>query len=354
MKMPDSIHCLVFTVVVLISCSANGQTIEEASAMFMRKQFDSSYVAAKHIIEKNAAIPDAYVVAGRSLVAMKKYEEATGYLENAKTFPEAKDYSKAWAMCELGWCYYAKGEYNKSKENLVSCIKLNATKNATKSAQFTMIKLGFDKLYDSWITKESTHFRFHFQDTAKLANITRFIHLKEMAFDTINLFFNASLAKKIDYFVWSDTELADSLFHHRLAFSESGLCLTHTDPKHTIGHEMTHSISFNAVRPKKQTQLIAEGVCVCFDGSNRDNIAAIKKNMDSRISISEIWKNDNMIGDEVIYPLGGELLKRLILKFGREKFIQLLADQSYENAEKIYGAELSKVLFKLEGEINPK
>ena len=198
------------------------------------------------------------------------------------------------------------------------------------------------------------HFRFHFQDTAAVASVKRLMQLKETAFDTINRFFNSTLPKKIDYFVWSDAKMADSIFHQRLAFSESSLCLTHTDPKHTIGHEMTHSISYHAVKTKKQTQLIAEGVCVCFDGTARDNIAAVKKNMDSRITVSDIWKNDSRLGEEIIYPLGGELVKRLIVKYGRDKFMRLLENQTYENAVKIYGNDLEKVLQQLEKDINPE
>jgi hypothetical protein len=49
--------------------------------------------------------------------------------------------------------------------------------------------------------------------------------------------------------------------------------------------------------------------------------------------------------------LGGELVKRLIKNSGREKFMRLLADQSFESAEKIYGPDLDRLISELEREI---
>lgn len=349
MKLITRIYGTIATIFVV--ANSFGQTIDEASALFAQKQLDSALVAAKHIIENDKSNANAYVLAGRVLVAKKNFNEAIGYLEKVQTFSNAPAYTKAWAMAELGQCYYFKGDYKKSKESLTACIELKATKNATSAANLSMFKLGLDKFYDTWITKETSHFIFHFQDTSSIENVSRFAQRKEAAFDSINNFFKAKLPKKIDYFVWSNSQLAETLFRHPLAFSDGALCITHTKPKHTVGHEMTHSISYNAVQNAKWNRLIAEGVCVYFDLSKKDNLTLLKAKNEMPISIVEIWKSDSKLGEEIIYPLGGELVKRLIETFGREKFMQLLADQSYESAKKIYGAELDTTINKLEAEI---
>jgi tetratricopeptide (TPR) repeat protein len=335
---------------IFVVANSFGQTIEDASALFARKQLDSALVIAKNIIEHDKSDVNAYVLAGRILVAKKNFTDAVGYLEKAQTFSDAPAYSKAWAMCELASCYYSTGDYKKAKESLTGCIELNATKNATSAANFLMLKLGLDKFYDTWTTKETPHFIFHFQDTSSFS-VSNFIEKKEVAFVSINKFFKAKLPKKIDYFVWSNSNLAESLFKRGLAFTDAALCITHTEPKHTVGHEMTHSISYYAVQNAKWNRLIAEGVCVYFDLSKRDNIASLKTKNETPISITDIWKSDSKLGEEIIYPLGGELVKRLIETFGREKFMQLLADQSYESAKKIYGAELDTTINKLAEEI---
>ena len=56
--------------------------------------------------------------------------------------------------------------------------------------------------------------------------------------------------------------------------------------------------------------------------------------------------------DGVLYPAGAALTGELIKKFGRDKFILLLADQTYENAEKIYGAALDQLISELDKKIN--
>ncbi|MBL0258218.1 MAG: hypothetical protein IPQ03_12130 [Bacteroidetes bacterium] len=91
---------------------------------------------------------------------------------------------------------------------------------------------------------------------------------------------------------------------------------------------------------------------LCTDQSTRNNIAALKNKNDTPVSIVDIWKNDLKQGEEILYPLGGELVKRLIESFGRTKFMLLLADQSYESAKKIYGTELDTIVNKIEKEIN--
>jgi hypothetical protein len=69
------------------------------------------------------------------------------------------------------------------------------------------------------------------------------------------------------------------------------------------------------------------------------------------VSIESIWKNELMVKDEVIYPLGGELIKRLIAEFGRDKLLQLLKNQSYENATKIYGKALKRICREIEYDV---
>lgn len=343
---------LVQFLILFIAFNSYGQTIEEASALFARKQLDSALVAAKSIIEQDTTAVNAYVLAGRVLVAKKNFDEAFVFLEKAQTFTNAPAYSKAWTFYELSQCYYSKGDYKKAKENMSACIDLNATRNSTAAAANTMLKLGFDTLYDSWTTRETSHFIFHFQDSSAIQNISNFTQRKEAAFDKINDFFQAKLPKKIDYFVWSNPTHAESIFKRKLAFTDASLCLTHTEPEHTVGHEMTHSISYCAARNAKWTRFISEGICVYFDQSTRNNIAALKNKNDTPVSIVDIWKNDSKQGEEILYPLGGELVKRLIESFGRTKFMLLLADQSYESAKKIYGTELDTIVNKIEKEIN--
>jgi hypothetical protein len=52
--------------------------------------------------------------------------------------------------------------------------------------------------------------------------------------------------------------------------------------------------------------------------------------------------------------LGGELVKRIFEKFGKEKFFPFMTDQSLENAERIFGKELDALIAQLESDIKKK
>ncbi len=340
----------LFILIFLCLSNLQGQTLEAAGKLYKERQFDSALVEIKEFLKKVPLHGEGNVLAGRILAAQGKFSEAEDYLLKGFRTEEGPMFSKAWAMRELAACYFVKGDSVKSKMFLQNCISLNATKNATISCENLMLRFGYDKLFQNWTKKESMHFIFHFQDTSTIKNINRYIERKELAFDSINGFFHSDLPKKIDYFIWTNDKEAEELFKHRLAFSESNLCLTHTSTTNTLGHEMTHSISFYAGPIYKQTKLIGEGVCVYFDLSNRNNIQMIRNKSQSKISIIEIWKNGE--SDDILYPLGGELVKRLIDNFGREKFMMLLSNQSYENALKIYGQELNTLINALEKDIN--
>jgi hypothetical protein len=110
---------------------------------------------------------------------------------------------------------------------------------------------------------------------------------------------------------------------------------------------MTHSILVHAGEIKNQNKLITEGICVNFDLSHNDQIERIQAARQPYV-IKDIWQNKIKADDNLIYPLGGELVKRLIITGGRENFMKLLVDQSYENAKLIYGDELDGLIKQLE------
>jgi tetratricopeptide (TPR) repeat protein len=340
--------------VLLFAIGSSGQTLKDATVLLKKGLTDSAIVIANKYIAADESNADAYLIMGQALMAKEKFREAAPYFLKIKSLENSPAYSRAWAMNEFGILCFATGDYAQSKENILGCITLNATENSVSSARKSALLLGFDPVYNTWITRETKHFIFHFQDTSIIRNLSLFIRNKETAFDSINNFFHAELPKKIDYFVWRDADMAGKLFNQPLAFTRAKFCLTHTDPNHTLGHEITHSISKYAVEITHTSSLISEGVAVYFDQSHRDNITPLKqyaKTKNLEISVREIWKNNSMDDEGILYPLGGELVGRLIKKSGREKFMMLLSDQSLESAEKIYGPDLDQVISELEREL---
>ena len=329
----------------------SAQTTEDAWALYNKHQFNAAHQAGLNILSKEKTSYVAFLIIGRSLVGEGKYTQAMEYLEKVLKAPDAPTYSKAFALNDLGLCYFYKQDYIMSKQVLKQSYQLNATKNATDLASRYQRILGFDETFSTWITKEIQHFVFHFQDTVSAGHINVFMQRKENAFNNINTFFGAALPKKIDYFVWSKPEEAELFLKKNLAFTQPLLCLTHTTYRHTLGHEMTHSISYYAAPSDRKNQLISEGVGVYFDQDPKDNMKILKTSIKNPVSIVDIWKNTEKAESKIVYPLGAELVKRLIGAFGKQKFIEFLANQSYDNAKKVFGSELTEVISKLQNEL---
>ena len=280
--------------------------------------------------------------AGNMSKALDSYEKVLGSKNVKRSI-------KGWTYHDLVICHYALGQKAEAKNFIDSCLRLSATRNVVNSVRYLSMIQGFDSVYTFWKTIETPHFVFHFQ--SPVINIDKFIQGKERAFNKINEFFQANLPKKIDYFVWSSDAEGTNMLKRNLAFTQPSLSLTHTSQHHTMGHEMTHTICYFSAQFTNPHRLISEGVCVYFDLSNRNNILLLK-GKGTIISIVDIWENNITANDDVIYPLGGELTKRLITRFGRDKFLQLLSDQSYHNAKKIYGQDLDGVIQAIEKELN--
>lgn len=352
LKRPHTTSMLLTILVILgTTTTLSAQTLDDVSRLIARRQLDSAELIAKKVIASDGSNPDAYFLMGRVLRRKGAYNDAIGYLDKAWSFKNAKPSTMAWVMWELSTCNFALGNYAKSRDFLRLCKALNATANVNSAAQESALQFGYDKFYDSWTTRETPHFIFHIQDTSSLQSVSKFLQKKEHAFDSISGFLGATLPKKIDYFVWADEAQGKSMLKSDLAFTESSLCLTHTGVHHTLGHEMAHSISYYAAKPRYGAPLIMEGICVYLDLSRKTDASVLRGKGEAIGSVAEVWKNNKKLGADIIYPLGGELVQRLITTFGKEKFMQLLANQSYDSAKQIYGSELDMLLSKLDEDL---
>lgn len=278
--------------------------------------------------------------------AIKKYEKVK--VDNI--YDQNK---QAMSMYLLSYCYYGNGEYSRCKDNIDSCILKTKDEELRRKARKLKLNFGMDSIYDNWKLQKSDHFIFHFQDSIKFER-NKIINRIELGFDSINKYFDSNLPKKIDYFIWSNEKLFTNKLSKENSFSNPYICLTHDlyykNYDH-FGHEMTHSIINYSIPIKIQNKLILEGVCTYFDMSERNYIYYIKKRWIENISIIEIWKDPRIANNNLIYPLGAELTKRIVLKFGMKKFIKYLKNQSYENAKKVFGIAIDQLIYELEKEI---
>jgi hypothetical protein len=194
---------------------------------------------------------------------------------------------------------------------------------------------------------ESAHFRFHFSPSSSVADRGAFAANEERVLTELLAYFGGPLSGTIDFYVWKDDAEALPVLGRKLAFAIPSSLTLHTSAGHSEGHELTHVVVGDVLRPTRGSRLISEGAAVVFDQSGRDLVAAsraaVRQAGPGRASVLGLWALDDR-DDALIYPLGGAFVARLIAEGGKERFIELLREPSLERARALHGADLDRII----------
>lgn len=201
----------------------------------------------------------------------------------------------------------------------------------------------YDTLGIQWMTIERDNITYYFQGTGvKGASI--YTDLYEDAYNKLKPVFNAQLPCKIRFFVWTDWEEAQQKLNHFPGFAVPEKCICHVRVNQTLGHEMTHILSFwaNGMPPIALTRFVNEGVAVAFDLAGDDKMETAREALTGQDihSIAELWSGSNQsVSDDVFYSVAGAFMDYLYKQDMRNKYFLLLKNQTMQSAEKIYGKE---------------
>ena len=345
--------------ILIFSSVIFSQVDTDLGSLFREQKYETLIREGKKKLKNEGKNPQVSMVVGRSLFQTGKIEEAIPYLEAAIETPNMETYIDAWALDYLGKIHFMKGEYEKSKSALIEARSLNATKNASYDTQNTLLLFGFENVYKSWQTFETDHIIFHIQDTKMLGDVAEYISERTKAYENIQNFFGSDLPKKVDFFIWKSQLEGYRYLRTSLGFSKPEACLLHCYTFQTPGYELAHVISNYAITEFVQkNKFITEGMGVCFDGLKRNRTAfakkALKKNNLEKISIEKIWKDPEVVNEAILFAVGGAFIELIIEEGGKQNFLDLLPNQTFENAQKIYGNDLEKWMRDFEKKVNRK
>jgi hypothetical protein len=198
-----------------------------------------------------------------------------------------------------------------------------------------------------WSVLESAHLRFHFSPSSGVGDQHAFAATEERILTELLAYFSGPLSGKIDFYVWKDNAEAMSVLGRQLAFAVPSSLTLHTSAGHSEGHELTHVVVGDVLRPTRGSRLISEGAAVVFDQTGRDLVAAsraaVRQAGPGRASVLGLWALDDR-DDALIYPLGGAFVARLIAEGGKERFLELLREPSLERARALYGVDLDGII----------
>jgi tetratricopeptide (TPR) repeat protein len=350
-------YLLLALIFVLIApVWAQALSTEDLNRLFTERKYEEIVQETSKMLAAEPDNPVLNLAAGRALADLKQYQKALPYLKRAdREFPEKQRWIQGWALGYLGLCEYMTGDYRKAKTDLAAAVALNATANSAQFARNYQKLFSFDEYYNNWKMVESERFVFHFQPSA-MGNIAEFIRDREEAFATINRFFGSRVPQRIHFYVYhSDAKLRER-FGKESGFAYPAYFFIHSQYFFSIGHEITHVISYYYDTPPQRRDLINEGMAVYFDltGENKLEMARyqLKKHRIEAFSLVRLWQDWKWLPNTVSYPVAGAFVKFLIEREGEAKFKRLIVDQRYENAQAVYGPQkLDALIREFEAEL---
>lgn len=321
------------------------------SNAFKNKEFEKVIELGKQLIESEPNDFDGLLGIGKAYNILNEFNSAIQYLEKARDCSK-KDWQIAWSNIELMESNFAIGNIRRANEYYKESLKYNGTKNSSKKLKGLALLFGFDKVYDNWEKLETENIIFHFQKGTSVVDKENYINEREKSFLNINTFFSSDLPKKINFFVWKSNQEAIKVLNKSLGFTIPKYCVSHNRDNQTKGHEIAHNISFWLDKTNNRNRLINEGIGVYFDQTDTNRLEKAKIAIQNqKIDIKELWINGNKSSEQTLYPVAGVLVEYLI-SLDKEKFLELCRNQSYENAELIYGTELKKIISEFNKKLN--
>lgn len=353
-KMLTSRLLLIYlTVLPLLVAATPALTQETGPAdqlwpLYREGRFEEVVSRGQALIATGSESAAVNLAVGRCLVDLTRFEEGLPYLQKAVQQDAARTWVYAWAQVYLGNAHQALDDFPAAGRAWTLARDCRATRNATSAAAGSLLAFGLSEFFAGWRSFETDHFSFLFSNRLQDFDRVQYARIREEAYATITGWFGGGPGRKIRFIVWSSQEEADEAGMPTLGFSRPMQYLTHTLVQQTVGHEMTHVISYHALKPTVRTALINEGVAVHLDLTGRDQMARARRVLEQQkprplqVSIPALWLDWSLAPDTFSYPLAGAFVAMLIEKGGKEKFLEFFPDQSYTHALQIYGDDLGR------------
>ncbi len=336
---------------VLISAVFFSQHREMAEAL-RKKQVNKALEIGQKLLQNDKDSFETNFLFAKAFNDQADFKNAAFYGEKAQSFAK-EDWQKSWIFVEAMQISFGLGNVAEAKAHYDKARQVPGTKNSENELKSWGILFGFDDLYDDWKIVETENVIFHFPPALPEEKIKSLVASRQEAFEKINAFFNVTLPKKIDFFVWNLESDLNPYLNKKLGFTNPAFCISHNEINQSPGHEIAHSISHWRNIKAAKTRFINEGIGVYFDQNKNDKLKRAQEvSISTSVSIKNIWTTENDVPESLLYPVAGAFVEYLI-QYDKEKFLQLSENQTYENAKKIYGGQIEKLIDVFTKKLNP-
>lgn len=343
--------------VLAFAQTANPGPADALWPLYKEGRFQEVVTEGKALLADDANTAQVNLAVGRSLVDLERFSEALPFLQQAVALDPDQTWVFAWAQVYLGAAHLQSGDDDAARQAWRLARDCHATRNATRNAESQLKFFGLSEFFDAWQPFETEHFSFRFSGRLKDFDRVKFARRHEKAYAAISKWFGGGPDRKIRFFLWAEQQEADEAGMPVLGFSRPTLYVTHALLGQTVGHEMTHIISFYALEPSVRNGLINEGVAVYLDQTHRDQLQRARRlraqeaKAAVRVSIPAVWQDWSLAPESYGYPLAGAWVKLLVDKGGKKKFFEFFTDQSYAHAQEVYGDRLADWITEFEHQL---
>lgn len=348
-------HCLALVVFALVPHSTIASVADDVVARFNSGDYAGAAQLGRDALKANPTDIDLELALGRSLTELGDFTAARPLLEAVIAAEDRPTWRTGWALTTLASVRFANGDIDAAMDCARRAIAQKATPNIVKATESFLLLVGHSPAMAGWIVVETENIRFAFHPSLKEFDQRSFVKSRQDAFVALQAWFPADLPKKIDYFVWPDNRTAAQVGIRSLGFSRPALSVIHSRANQTPGHELVHVLSYHSMHPKIRTGLINEGIAVLFDQQHVDRLTNARKGVQGaklrELSIVALWKDWPSGHDEYTYPVAGAFVERLKQRGGEAKLKQLLAEQTYAAATRIYGDDLTGWIVEFERDL---
>lgn len=324
------------------TCSCLGQTAtEQLAKLYGAGQLDAVIAQGQQGLATHPDQPLVSMLIGRAYADKQQFREAVPYLTRSLTNTRTPTDEKAWSKAYLGTCYYGLQQYPEARKALEEVVAQAATRNVTSYAAKRLPLARAAELATKWEALETSHFRFRFQNPKRIGSLPAYAAVHEQAYETNNRFFEATVPRKIDFFVWDDALEASRILGTELGFTQPYMVTIHVLPDQTKGHEITHMLTHYGLQPTRTTKLINEGVAVCFDQTNRNRLQMARQQASGQTDIWRMWEQPDLFPSKQVYAVGGALLEYLLAHASKAEVKQLLREQTPQMGRQLFGKQLA-------------
>lgn len=295
-------------------------------------------------LEQDPESRDLNQIVGRCLVDLDRAEEGKPYLQKVVD-TGIQDWRYAWSLNYLGYVAWRAGDDETATKAWIEVRDGKLTKNVAKNAKNALQYFGLAESFADWTKIKTAHCIFYFSPLHAELDLQNFADKHERAYLELTEYFGSETPYPVRYIVWGSMDEARQMNGiTSLGFARPRNCLIHCRSNQTVGHELTHVVSGQALKPTVKTRLINEGVAVYFDLSGRDRMAkaryAVQKANVTDLDLLSWWTDERSANEEVLYPVAGAWVKTLLDKGGKDKLFKLCREQTAAKAREIYGDDL--------------